>query len=775
METKKRNREDLVEQVGVTKKITVAEEISKSELLEEREKKRRNHEALKKQIGTITGDSAVETVKVNNVLLEESKTKEKSTDKVSDKQVDAQTTLKVVVEALKRYQKMPCSLKPSDVRGRCRRIATVKGEKLSTYLQPFTCHQCKRNDTGEVVRCMYCKEGYCDHCIEKWYPQASQADIKRMCPVCLGSCNCKACLPTKGTSKQRDTTRMKLTGGEKVNYSKYMVHLLLPALIQIDREQVMEKKLEAKIQGISFSEMKLQQSDRVSDGHIYCNNCSASIWDYHRNCPHCSYDLCLTCCVEIRNGSIQGGGYDVTGKEFPNGEIKYSHGMTQGQTCDRSSSKNLVRPESKWKIEENGRIFCPCGFSILEMKCMFPGNWVSRVKIKAMTIDSSYSPVTSSGSFKQWCACFNSLGKIDLCNKKLREAACREDSSDNYLYCYSAKDIQHKDFRHFQRHWTNGEPVIVPDILELTSGLSWDPMVMWGTYHERKGCSQTEVTPAECQSCCEKSILMSSLKGIKMVGHGKMSLKISDWLPSGLFEKHLPDHCAQFISALPFQEYTNPECGFLNLSVYVLMHTAEADINHQQSDSKETLKEVCRAQEEVHKGSALKESTLQKSFGDTLQNPQTTQGGTLWDIFRRKDVPKLEEYLTKHSKKFLLPHCSPTKQVVHPIHDQTFYLTSEDKQNLKREFGIEPWTFVQKLGESVLIPAGCPYQIRNMKPCVMVRMDFVSPESVKESINLTQEFRKLPNEHIAKEDKIEVKRLILHTIGLAASYLEKHT
>ena len=29
--------------------------------------------------------------------------------------------------------------------------------------------------------------------------------------------------------------------------------------------------------------------------------------------------------------------------------------------------------------------------------------------------------------------------------------------------------------------------------------------------------------------------------------------------------------------------------------------------------------------------------------------------------------------------------------------------------------GIEPWTFVQKLGEAVFIPAGCPHQVRNIK------------------------------------------------------------
>lgn len=28
---------------------------------------------------------------------------------------------------------------------------------------------------------------------------------------------------------------------------------------------------------------------------------------------------------------------------------------------------------------------------------------------------------------------------------------------------------------------------------------------------------------------------------------------------------------------------------------------------------------------------------------------------------------------------------------------------------------IEPWTFEQHVGEAVIIPAGCPYQIRNLK------------------------------------------------------------
>lgn len=43
-----------------------------------------------------------------------------------------------------------------------------------------------------------------------------------------------------------------------------------------------------------------------------------------------------------------------------------------------------------------------------------------------------------------------------------------------------------------------------------------------------------------------------------------------------------------------------------------------------------------------------------------------------------------------------------------------------------------------------------------LQSCIKVALDFVSAENVSECIRLTEEFRLLPKNHRAKEDKLEV-------------------
>ncbi|MED6116728.1 hypothetical protein PIB30_102881 [Stylosanthes scabra] len=337
-------------------------------------------------------------------------------------------------------------------------------------------------------------------------------------------------------------------------------------------------------------------------------------------------------------------------------------------------------------------------------------------------------------------------------------------------------------------------------------------------------------------------------------------LKLKDWPPSNLFEERLPRHCAEFLSSLPYKDYTDPLAGALNLAVKlpedcikpdmgpktyiaygfpeelgrgdsvtklhcdmsdavnVLTHISEVKLDsnvreaikkykakHLEQDRRELYGAheeettddmhngfqvaehetgLCdmKVDEQFHQPSGNNESTAVNmdglSCGSELKEAEKVEiekekstsdasdakDGALWDIFRRQDIPKLQEYLKNHFREFRHIHGNPLKQVTHPIHDQTISLFL---------VGIEPWTFVQRLGEAVFIPAGCPHQVRNLKSCIKVALDFVSPENLGECFRLTEEFRTLPINHRSSEDKLEVKKMTVYSMEDVIKNLEE--
>ncbi|KAL0419305.1 UNVERIFIED_CONTAM: Lysine-specific demethylase [Sesamum radiatum] len=769
------------------------------------------------------------------------------------------------------------------------------------------CHQCMKSDR-KVVR----------------YPELSEEALTEACPCCRQCCNCKACL-------------------QRVN--------LLESEFSGDPKDNREKIRSA------LSDLKIEKIDFSPNERVYCNNCRTSIVDFHRSCPNCSYDLCITCCKEIREGCLRGCDKEIVIQYIDRGE-DYLHGTEpsltskRGRTsisCSKSNCGSEEMPLPEWKATELGEIPCPpeerggCGHGKLELKCFFGESWVSELKEKAENLVVACGPAEVS-QISGRCPCSESNDGGSVWDEQLRKASYRS-SGDNDLYCPLASDIQPGKLEHFQRHWIMGEPIVVRDVFKLTSGLSWDPMVMWRAFRKisvKRGSSDLKVTAVDCLDSCEVDINIR--KFFTGYSHGRNyknswpeMLKLKDWPPSTLFEKRLPRHGAEFLSALPYKEYTHPRSGILNLAsklstemlkpdlgpktyiaygfaeelgrgdsvtklhcdisdaVNILLHTADVAPEKRELSKIEKLKEKHTIQDQrelfcnvntnpKETGIAMRESNVclnleapgsssvevllpaaaakgrieqSQSSGDqsTSANPKvnedeprvedtdsllinvedrlllgnylkesnaasglasqnedvcdvmvgnvnrtkgnrcgrskklsnalngksthiatgsqklrevrdseeinigaekdTVEGGAVWDIFRREDVCKLEEYLRRHHKEFRHIHGCPVEQVVHPIHDQSLYLTSYHKAKLKEEFGVEPWTFVQKLGEAVFIPAGCPHQVRNLKSCIKVALDFVSPENLGECIRLTEEFRTLPQNHRAKEDKLE--------------------
>lgn len=713
-------------------------------------------------------------------------------------------------------------------------VSVVKSHQRSTRHddkengeEGLKCHQCRRNNRKIVVPCTMCNEKfYCLQCIKQWYPHLSEEEISENCPFCRGNCNCNLCLHTSGMIK---TSKKDLTNEEKVKHCCFLMKALIPFLIQICQEQEEEMEIEVLIQGIPSSSIKIQESFCHREERVYCNQCATSIVDLHRSCPNCSYELCLSCSRELRNGELSCSKKSTF--EFLDRGYDYIHGGDPLPNKYQLGTSVLpTEPVTKWVANSDGSLTCApkemggCGNGVLEIKRILPKNWILYLLTKTFEILKK-------------CDAYQNIPEPDVSDAK------------NILYCFDSKDGLKEDvFVKFQRHWGNGEPVIARDVLEQTAGLSWEPMVMWRALCENLdlviSAKMSEVKAIDCLAGCEVKINTQDFfkgytEGRRYSNFWPEMLKLKDWPPSDKFENLLPRHCDEFISSLPFQEYTDPRAGFLNLAVKlpqgvlkpdlgpktyiaygikeelgrgdsvtklhcdmsdavnILTHTAEIEMDEKQLIAIETLKKKHQTQDKLE---ILNLEKNVDSFGDfrnmgeqkinlneypASKREEFTDchsaslleesGGALWDIFRREDVPKLEEYLRKHCREFRHTYCSPVEQVFHPIHDQCFYLTIEHKRKLKEEYGIEPWTFVQQLGEAVFIPAGCPHQVRNLKSCTKVAVDFVSPENIHECMRLTEEFRKLPKDHKAKEDKLEIKKMIVHAVNQAIQDYENLT
>ncbi|KAH9322817.1 hypothetical protein KI387_017456, partial [Taxus chinensis] len=389
---------------------------------------------------------------------------------------------------------------------------------------------------------------------------------------------------------------------DKIRHLHYLLSLVLPLLNQMHREQCLEQDVEARIRGVTVK-LEVPRANLNIDEMLYCDNCHSSIVDYHRSCPSCSYDLCLTCCRELREGCQL---------ECDEADLAHQHSTERTSQTIASQpkkmdvlhrrpswelqphgAKNILEPPQvllDWKVNSDDSITCPpkerggCGSELLVLKRILKTNWIAKLEKNAAEMASSCKVPDASNIFKSCTSCFkiDSYAKNGLSDGKLRQAAYREFGNDNVLYCPTEHDIKDEGFEHFQKHWLRGEPVIVRNARNVTghsSGLSWVPMMMRRAVQETNGKLKDD-RKAKALDCLDWSEVEINIKQFfKGYSEGHMHndgwpqmLKLKDWPPPNFFEECLPQHGAELISTLPFPEYTHPKGGLLNLASTLSHH-----------------------------------------------------------------------------------------------------------------------------------------------------------------------------------------------------------
>ncbi|XP_020231470.1 lysine-specific demethylase JMJ25 isoform X2 [Cajanus cajan] len=772
------------------------------------------------------------------------------------------------------------------------------------------CHWCQRSESGNLIQCSSCqREFFCMNCIIERYCD-TQNEVKKACPVCRGTCTCKVC----SASQCKDSeSKEYLTGKSRVDrilHFHYLICMLLPVLKQISEDQNIELETEAKIKGKNISDIQIKQVEFGCNENSCCNHCKTPILDLHRSCPGCSYKLCLSCCQELSKGKTSG---EINSSMFKQPDKMKACDASESHTLgDKAiSSGNLtdtsILPE--WtNCNDIDSLSCPptelggCGNCHLDLRSVFTSSWIKEMEVKAEEIVCSYDFPETSDKSSSCSLCFDTDHSTNR-YKQLHEAALREDSNDNYLFCPTVLDISGDNFEHFQKHWGKGHPIVVQDVLQNTSNLNWDPVIMFCTYLEQS-ITRYENNKDLLASCLDwwevdiniRQFFTGSVKRRPQRNTWHEMLKLNGWLSSQIFKEQFPAHFAEVIDALPVQEYMHPLSGPLNLVanlphgsakhdigpyvyisygsadketdsvtklcydsydvVNIMTHATDVPLSTEQLTKIRKLlkkhKTLCQMetiatveiqeqkvngmtlldaekmeqkdlQSMVDEGSnffrrvnrtscisteaknvssqsknsnisqngecdvsdsdsgpaLLLHGTVQTTALSNHDNPRypfersqrnknkfTEQSGAQWDVFRRQDVPKLIEYLQRHYDEFSYTN-DYYKKMVHPILDQSIFLDSTHKMRLKEEFKIEPWSFQQHVGQAVIIPAGCAYQIRNSKSCVHAVLEFVSPENVTEGIQLIDEVRLLPENHKAKADVLEVKKMALHSMNTA--------
>lgn len=257
----------------------------------------------------------------------------------------------------------------------------------------------------------------------------------------------------------------------------------------------------------------------------FCSDfCKVPVFDYHRHCPRCLYDLCLDCCRDIRRSQTN----------VVRGEYAESKGPVVETNKDSASDRARLEPSAAsvndklfpqpidandigirslfptWRVNNDGSITCGpheaggCGSSKLVLRRIFKINWIGKL------VKSSQEMVNGckAHDLENGCSSCNDSRRLDSIGRHnfgLSKCSDSDGIDGNSVYSSVLENLKYEGIVHFRKHWINGEPVIIRNAFEPSLSSSWDPLSIWRGIQEIMDEKMDENAIVKAVDCSNQS------------------------------------------------------------------------------------------------------------------------------------------------------------------------------------------------------------------------------------------------------------------------------
>jgi hypothetical protein len=428
-----------------------------------------------------------------------------------------------------------------------------------------------------------------------------------------------------------------------------------------------------------------------------------------------------------------------------------------------------------------------------------------------------------------------------------RIASNRPDGVQNYIWTPHVSDFspssprRHETVQRFVQRWAAGEPIIIRG---MRGRVNWGPTVaMRAARDVKQGLKDIDVT--DCSEWgAELKISAESFFRKYTACHGPTHdtsnlelpmYKLKDFPPEDTFVNRCKRHNDDFLQMLNecMPEYMHPHGGVLNLASKLPLTAVPPDLGpkgyiafgrekeHEgiEGDSvtrlHEDLSDAINILCHVQHPPGTKEPPKARCGNAPMNNAPSFGGaGAVWDLYRREDIPVLRQFIldvvaekvnavvptsgsgnSGGKKPGLCPNFYykgkklTLEDIKDPVHDQSIMLTAAHRAAAALPpYNLHSWLIEQYEYEGVVIPAACAHQVRNLRSCIKIALDFVSPESVPHCLAQREERRVLAMQEVKERgqkydasevieerhfhDKLQVVNMVVHGLSEALDVLE---